>query len=75
MLGCLSADRDPQKDRELKEKDIWTQEVNSGKQMHRHPQTNPDLWALGERQRQTLILPPAGVWGAGFCRGAVTPAT
>lgn len=71
---CIRAPTgDPQKDRQPKEKDIQTQEVNSGRQMHRHPQTDPDLRILGERQRRTLMLPPAGVWGAGFCRGEVTP--
>ena len=65
---------DPQKDRQPKEKDIQTQEVSSGRQMHRHPQADPDLRTLGERQRQTLMRPPAGVWGAGFCKGEVTAA-
>lgn len=65
---------DPQKDRQPKEKDIRTQEVSSGRQMHRHPQAEPDLQTLGERQRQTPMRPPAGAWGVGFCRGEVTAA-
>lgn len=71
---CMRAPTgDPQKDRQPKEKDMRTQEVSSGTQMHRHPQTGPGLRTLGERQRRTLMLPPAGLWGAGFCRGEVTP--